>query len=202
MLSEYRTKIEQLKGQKQAIQSRYDNNETVLIDLNSSYISTEKAQFIIQKVSKETQENLKFNIENIVSMALESVFTVDPYSFNMDFEIQRNKTECNLSFMRRGYKYKPMSSSGFGTVNISAFALRVSLWAISKQYSPVFILDEPFRDLSMIHQPNAGKMLKELSEKLGIQFIISTHREPLIEYADSVHKVKMTDGVSRVRKVS
>jgi len=41
-------------------------------------------------------------------------------------------------------------------------------------------------------------MIKELSTRLGLQFIIVTHEETLTEYADKVFTVKMRKGKSIV----
>lgn len=200
-IASFVNEIQSERGKRTFIEERIEENDITLKELEKQFLDTEKAQLIIQLVAKETQENIKYNIENIVTMAMESVFQEEPYKFVMDFEIKSGKTECNLSFERNGNKMNPMNSSGYGAVNIASFALRVSLWAISKKYEGLFILDEPFRDLSMFHQPLAGKMLKELSEKLGIQFIVATHRMPLIEYADNVHRVKRRNDVSVVRQI-
>jgi len=62
----------------------------------------------------------------------------------------------------------------------------------------VIVLDEPFRFLSKDLQPKAGIMLSQLSENLGIQFIMVTHNEAFVEQADTVIEVSQGKGVSRV----
>jgi ABC-type sugar transport system ATPase subunit len=61
------------------------------------------------------------------------------------------------------------------------------------------ILDEPLRFVSAKYQEKASAMIKEISEKLGIQFIIVTHNEVLASYADRTFEVTIKKGVSHVR---
>ena len=47
-------------------------------------------------------------------------------------------------------------------------------------------------------QEHASIMLKELSQKLGLQFIIVTHEPVLANYADRIFEVKIRKGISKV----
>jgi DNA repair exonuclease SbcCD ATPase subunit len=60
------------------------------------------------------------------------------------------------------------------------------------------ILDEPLKNLSADLQEKGSAMLKEISKRLNIQFIIVTHEETLTAYADRVFKVRMNKGVSYI----
>jgi ABC-type lipoprotein export system ATPase subunit len=42
-------------------------------------------------------------------------------------------------------------------------------------------------------------MIKDLSTKLGIQFIIVTHEETLAAYADRVFEVSIKKGISKIK---
>jgi DNA repair exonuclease SbcCD ATPase subunit len=59
-------------------------------------------------------------------------------------------------------------------------------------------LDEPLRFLSSDNQEKASRMIKELSQRLGIQFIIVTHESILASYADKVFEVSIRKGRSKV----
>ena len=132
-------------------------------------------------------------------MVLEAVFD-DPYTLKVEFIQRRNKTECDLLFVRNGKEIDPLESSGYGAVDIAAFALRVASWSMKIPRSRnTIILDEPMRFLSEDRQPFASQMLKELSERLGIQFIIVTHEDILTEYADKIFSV--SKGLSEVSSI-
>jgi DNA repair exonuclease SbcCD ATPase subunit len=161
-----------------------------------------EAHEIVKLVGGETQQQLQFHISDITSLALESVFP-NPYKLIMDFIERRGKIECDLLFERDGTTIKPKDAAGFGAMDIASLALRVAAWSMqTPRTRPTLILDEPFKHLSEKYQEPASQMIKELSDKLGIQFIISTHIPILSEYADRVFEVKIKNKVSTVKQLN
>jgi len=156
----------------------------------------EQAREIIREVGIRTQNQLSFHIGDITSLALEAVFP-NPYELVAEFVQRRNKTECDLYFSRDGEKVDPIAASGGGAVDVAAFALRIAAWSMmTPKTRNVIILDEPLRFLSVDLQERASLMIKELSDRLGIQFILITHSDTLTEYADKVFTVKLRKGKS------
>lgn len=93
-------------------------------------------------------------------------------------------------FIQNDKEIEPLESSGYGAVDIAAFALRVVSWSLQfPRTRNVIILDEPLRFLSTDKQEFASRMIKELSQRLGVQFIIVTHEDILTQYADKVFTV-------------
>jgi DNA repair exonuclease SbcCD ATPase subunit len=62
----------------------------------------------------------------------------------------------------------------------------------------VLILDEPFGNLSVDLMPRASEMIKQISERLGLQIIMVTHAEELIQAADKTFRVNIRKGISQV----
>ena len=194
-----RNKLEQQKGQYARVKRTIAETEDKIKRLSKDLKHHEKAREIIRIVGLETQKQLQYHIEDITSLALESVFD-DPYELVVEFVERRNKTECDLFFMRGKSKMDPLSASGGGTVDVAAFALRVASWSMEHpKLRNTIILDEPLRFLSQNHQEKASIMIKEISEKLGIQFIIITHESTLAAYADKIFETKIKKGVTEVK---
>ena len=197
-LKEIRTHIERKRGQKEEVKNRlYDlsqQKDSLAKEINYS----EKAQIIIQRVAKETQQGLEYHISDIVSLALTTIFD-KPYKFKIEFVLKRNKTECELLFEREGELINPLSASGGGVIDVASFALRIALWTLQAPKSRnTIILDEPFKYLSSDLLPRACVLLKELSQKLNLQMIIVTHLDDLTETADKVFQVSIKKGISKV----
>jgi DNA repair exonuclease SbcCD ATPase subunit len=193
-----RNKLEQQKGQKQQIEESLDALQLEVILKGKELRKHEQAREVIREVGLKTQQQLQFHISDIVSMALDAVFP-DPYEMKVEFVQRRNKTECDLTFVRGDMEIDPLSASGVGAVDVAAFALRIASWSMmNPKTRPVIILDEPMRFLSVNYQERASQMIKELSDKLGIQFIIITHEETLTSHADKVFEVVKRKGVSKV----
>ena len=200
-LLSFNSKIQQRKGQKKSILKLLDKTKDNQHKLENNIKDIEKAQFIIQTVAKKTQKNLIYNIENVVTSALEAVFE-NPYHFRVIFDVKRNKTECKLLFERDGQLIDPLDASGYGAADIASLALRVASWSLTNpKKRSVFILDEPFKHLSTELHEKASLMIKELSNKLSIQFIIITHVNQISEHSDKVFRVIKSGQYSKVVEI-
>ena len=161
----------------------------------------ERALEIVKEVGLKTQQQIQYHISDITSMALEAVFPEEPYELVAEFVERRNKTECDLYFQRNGNKVDPLTASGGGAVDVASFALRIASWAMRAPRSRnTIILDEPLRFVSADKQEKASMMIKEISQKLGIQFLIVTHNETLTTFADKTFQVSLKKGVSKVEE--
>jgi DNA repair exonuclease SbcCD ATPase subunit len=198
-ISSYRTKLNQLQGQKALlIKQRVQNQEKK--EEHTLYLEhINKARAIVQAVAEATQRNLEWHISNIVSMALSSVFP-DPYTFNLRFVQRRNKTEADLVCMKGENETDDLlNTSGGGTADVASFALRVAVWSI-KQTRPIMLIDEAFRFLSLDLQEKASEMIKEIVNRLSIQVIMVSHLPGMVKAADCVINIENMKGVSYTKE--
>jgi len=194
-----RNRLEQQKGQKSQIQQSIGSLKQSVKEKQRDQRKHEQAREVIREVGIKTQSQLSFHISDITSLALDAVFN-DPYKLVTEFVERRNKTECDLYFERDGSKVDPLTASGGGAVDVAAFALRVASWSMQRPRSRnTMVLDEPLRFLSADHQEQASVMIKEISQKLGIQFIIITHEPILASYADKIFETRIRKGVTEVK---
>ena len=148
-----------------------------------------KVRALFQQAAEMTQKQLEFHISGLVSTALAAIWD-NPYEFLIEFIQRRGKTEADLWLVRNGSKIKPIDASGGGVVDVVSLALRMAFWSLTKETRPLLILDEPFRNLSDNLQSKAADMLKMLSEKLGLQVLMISHIQKLVDCADKIFKVK------------
>jgi len=200
MSRKYNELIAQATGAKKQIQKSLDA-AILLHKQNEKRIKyLEQAQAFLQKVAQDTQSQLKIHVEDIVQLALDAIFP-DKYKFEIQFNISHGKTTAELVFISKqsGHIVDPMIASGGGVVDVCSFALRLACWTLSRGIDKVIILDEPFRFVSKNLQERAGALLKELSIRLNIQIIMSTHLDALIDCADKTINVKLDkQGVSQI----
>jgi len=197
-------KIERLfnqsKGVRSQIQKQLQETKELKKFSEKKLKLIEEAQIFLQSVAQSTQEKLKFQIEDIVNLALESVFP-NEYLFQMNFNVSRGKTEAELVFQdkRTGQTIDPMEASGGGVVDLTCFALRIAAFALESGTDNLIILDEPFKFVSKDLVSRAGEILKILSNKMNLQILMVTHIPEFIEVADKVFEIKKNDkGISRV----
>jgi DNA repair exonuclease SbcCD ATPase subunit len=203
IMRDYNILIAQIIGTRKQIVKSLDTVSIQNKQYEKKLKYLEQAQAFLQKVAQDTQEQLKIHVEDIVQLALDAIFP-DKYTFEIQFNIAYGKTTAELVFISKqsGHIVDPMIASGGGVVDVCSFALRLACWTLSRGIDKVIILDEPFRFLSRNLQERAGTLLKELSLKLGIQIIMTTHLDALIEAADKTINVKLDkNGVSQISYV-
>lgn len=193
--------FQQCKGIDVQLQKDIESYSHRKIELQNRLKLLEQSQVFLQKVAQETQEHLKFQVEDVVNLALETCFPGE-YNFQILFNVSRGKTDAELVFFdqKTNRQIDPMNASGGGVVDLTCFALRIACYALEQGTGNVIVLDEPFRFLSRDLQSRAGEILKTLSDKMHLQIILVTHIGELINIADKVFEVKKdSEGVSNVR---
>jgi DNA repair exonuclease SbcCD ATPase subunit len=198
-LKRMRDKYHQMNGQRLLLIEQRDKCIAEKEAAESYYTNALAARTIVQNVAEATQNKLEYHISSLVTAALSAVFP-DPYSFELRFVQRRNKIEADLVFIKNGNETDDLlNSAGGGAADIASFALRVALWSIAKT-RPVLIMDEAFKFLSVDLQEKASSMLKEISDKLGLQIILVSHLPQIISAADNVIMIENIKGESKVRR--
>lgn len=191
-ISDLKEGYQRALGRRDILSEKKKSIEREVVELKRSIRSTEKAQTIIQKVAKDTQQELEYQINEICTLALAAVFE-NPYEVEIDFVIRRGKTECDIYFVRDGERMRPIpdDASGVGAVDVAAFALRIAMWCISENRTrPLIIMDEPFKHLSVGYRKKASDMVREISEKIGLQIIMVSHDRNFVSAADNVIEIE------------
>lgn len=192
---------QQSKGMKNQLINLLEKSKLEKNQLEQKLKYVKQAQVFLQKVARETQEHLKFQIEDIVNLALETCFPGE-YEFEILFEISRGKTSAELSFkdQRSGRPIDPMNASGGGVADVVAFALRIACYAMENGTDNLIVLDEPMKFVSRDLLANVCEIFRTLADKLNLQVIMVTHIPELIDVADRVFVVKKnSDGISEVK---
>lgn len=198
-LKRMRDKYHQMNGQRLLLIEQRDKCVAEKEAAESYYTNALAARTIVQNVAEATQNKLEYHISSLVTAALRAVFP-DPYSFELRFVQRRNKTEADLVFIKNGNETDDLlNTAGGGAVDVASFALRVALWSITKS-RPVLIMDEAFKFLSVDLQGKASEMLKEISDKLGLQIILVSHLPQIISAADNVIMVENIKGESKIKE--
>lgn len=187
-MSKFNNRINSLKARKDIIEKDLHKKEKELENCKEEKKAAEDARTVLQVAAKETQRNLETHFSNLVTNSFEIVFD-DPYEFKPEFVEKRNKTECNLWFVRNGKHLTPRFSSGGAVRDVAAFALRLAYWRLEKS-DPTMIMDEPFKKLHIHRIPRVIETIRYLSDELGLQMIIVTHIPEIAQQADKVMEIE------------
>lgn len=193
------TYIKEMQGKRKEVYSSLSSAKIELSTLKKDLVKHEQAKEVLKIVGLDTQKQLQYHISDIASLALNSIFE-DPYELVLEFLERRDKTECDIVFVKDGEKLDPMDSSGGGAVDIAAFALRIASWSMQNPHTRnTIVLDEPMKNLSAEYKEKGSEMLKQVSQKLGIQFIIINHDPTLTSMADRTIRVEKKKRYSKVQ---
>jgi DNA repair exonuclease SbcCD ATPase subunit len=144
--------------------------------------------FVEKTVQNIRGETLR-SIESVANEALQSVYNQD-IRLECDFGIKRDRSAIDIRYVKTlsdGNKVKrDPTGSGCGVSDIVSFVLRMVLIKATGS-EPVLIADEPFKQLDSEQAPKAASLLKYLSEKMGIQIILSSHHAAMKDAADHAH---------------
>jgi hypothetical protein len=133
------------------------------------------AQQFLQATAQAIQQKAHEKLAGVVSQCLQVVFD-DPYTFEIDFQRKRGRTEADFKFSREGLKADPLSASGGGVVDVAAFSLRAACLILHRpRLRRLIVLDEPFKFVSADYRPHIRTMLIALAKDLGLQIILVTH---------------------------
>lgn len=188
ILSDYKQQLLQSKGKALHLRDNLALVQKTEKELIEKRDNLEKAQIFLQKVATDTQNQLRVHIQSLMQMCLD-MFWQGEIDFDLEFESKRGKSECRLVFLVDGEEVNPMDADGGGLVDIAAFGLRICAWTLGTTRNTI-VLDEPMKNLSAEHRGQASQLLKEISEKLGIQFILVTHEPEIAEVADRAFRVE------------
>jgi len=175
--------------------------ELILSDL----ILWQQVQAVFTKVTEFAREQLKSNIENLVTSALEYVFG-EGYRFQIKMRELGGAPAAEWQVVSKYGEVEvaadPENSKGGGIVDIVSLALRLAMLELvhPKPGGPI-LLDEIGKMVSQEYISNLAMFLKDYARKTGRQILLITHAEQLAEFADKSYLVSQKDGVSEVKEI-
>jgi DNA repair exonuclease SbcCD ATPase subunit len=182
----------------------YDEQHDELEGLKTALADVAVAREVIKALADKVRERVRIHINAVVNAALEQM-SGDRYEFDVEFVKHKDKAVANLTVIdhyQDGAKYNPIDGCGGGIVDVIGFALQMAAWSLHKT-SPLLVADEPFRFVSEDKQGACSSFVKALSKELGLQVVLVSHADGIIDCADAGFKVAndgalLEEGISYV----
>ena len=135
-----------------------------------------QAQQIVQSVAEQVQTQAHGKIVAIVDRCLSTVFGKEAYQFRINFVKSRGKTEAKLLFVKDGEELDPKLAVGGGTVDVAAFALRLTDLLLAKPRRRLLLcLDETLKFLhGEEYQERMANVCETLAKEFGVQMVIAS----------------------------
>ena len=196
--NEMQGRIDLLHEQKDKADERIDAFAT-------KYKHMERVVGVLQKYSKAKEQVLREKLDNIVTKGLRFIFG-EGYRSKLEFGINRGQATIKPKIITeidgKELEAEIADAHGGGLVDVTSFIYRMLVLSLVKpRRRRVLFLDECFKHLSEEYLEPAGMFMKQLSEKLGIQLIIITHKKQLMDIGDVVYEFSNTNGITEVQLV-
>jgi len=164
----------------------------------------EQVRILLQRTSEYAREQIKQQIEMLVTHCLQFVFGPN-LEFAIELSESRGRTTAEFYVVSLyddiSVKTKPQDARGGGVVDVISLALRIAVIQSTSVYKHgPLILDEPAKHVSSEYIANVAQFLKQISDVFNRQIIMVTHNNYLSEIADLTYKVELKDGVSAVTR--
>lgn len=190
------------KNMKQKLEKQLNDKIEELNKIESLIDILEQVRILLQRASEYAREQIRQQIEMLVTHCLQFVF--GPYlEFKIEINEIRGKADAEFYvisiFDNMKVKTKPQDARGGGIVDVIALALRVAFIQSTNSYGDgPLILDEPAKHVSSEYIANVAQFLKQISEVFHRQIIMITHNQYLSEIADLAYRVELREGSSVV----
>ena len=163
-----------------------------------------KAIEFIEKVSTEERRVVKKKVEELITSCLHEVFD-DTYSVEFEYGMKRSKTSVEVHSIRKcedGVVVKrQIDGIGGGVADAISLPLKLIVLLNDSDLDRIFVIDEPGKHLSVNHVPKFANFLSTISQKLGVQIIMSSHHTCMDKFADSINEVFLEGSKSQIVRV-
>lgn len=178
------------------------NKENLMICDKKDKLFNESKEVINKIILKTRDEALKF-IEDIVTCALQDVFTNKKLKLKFQLKTEGSKTSVAAFIEEDGFLFSIDGPRGGGLKDLISIAILICIRTITKPKIELpLLLDESLKFLHSTsecdYRTNGFKFIKTICDKLNCQIIMITGDiiPEAIEVADNVLTIKTKNGQS------
>jgi len=186
---EYLVLVTENKVIQKNIDEKTDENKT--LDKNIS-LSTKSIEFI-EKIIANKRNNIKAKIEELVTETLKTVYD-DSYSIEFEYSIKSNKTNVEILIVKKSPALivkRDMDGFGGGVSDTVSVPLKLLVLMAVKSADKILILDEPGKHLCEGRVENFGNFLYQLSKRMNLQIIFSSHHDVMKMFSDRAYHLTL-----------
>lgn len=188
-----------LKQEQKRIKKELKQKDNQLINSKKKLNGYIQARILFKQASELAQRKLKVRIESLVTMAISAIYYYRKFNYKLNFKETKNNVIIRPEIIEDGKTYKDIEEElGGGIVDIITLSQKIIFLTLDKD-NPRFliVLDEPFKNLGVLSKL-AGEMVRNISRRLNIQFIIFTHDENLKNCGDKIFNLTNKEGITKI----
>jgi len=177
-VSDIKKELETLRARRDVLLEMVESLEKERAEVSAKLELLDKVQRVLQIVAREVLKGSAEEIQSTVEQGLSEIFG-EKAKFTLEIVEFGDTIRVTPLLQNR----EIVSSFGGGVVDVVSTVCRVVFLCLSP-LPRVLILDEVGKWLSAEYQAAFGRFLKQLSDEMGIQIVLVSHREGVNQYAD------------------
>ncbi len=205
MLSKIKQDYAKLVGRKENLESQIQSTNASIQSLSNEIETLDLVGEVFrQLVDAEVTSSVKA-VEELLTEALRAVFTDQDLRVTTNITMNRGKVSVELLTIQDhggGLVVEGSSSDGFGgaVTTVQSIILRIFV-TLKREMRPLLLLDEslPAFDITYVH--NMGQFLSTLCSRLGIDILLVTHNQALVDASDKAYLIEKKKGEAKFRAV-
>jgi len=193
--------LERRIGEANALVAQAQSAKQSAADSEAFVLVCDEAISFLNSFSDSRQEEVRAQVEGLVTHGLRTIFSDSDMSFHVNHEQKGTRSEVSfsLSSMLAGERITTpiLDARGGGVASVVGFLIRLVL-TLLRSDAPLLVLDESFAQLSANFEPRLAFFLRDLVDLTGVQILMVTHSTAYSEQADVVYRVGISGGVTHV----
>jgi ABC-type glutathione transport system ATPase component len=205
MFEQVKQDYAKLLGRKEALQERILTTKQNITTLSNEIETLDSVGVVFRQLLDDEVASSVKAVEELLSEALQAVFTDQSLRVRANISVLRGKVSVELLTIQDhggGVIIEGQSSEGFGgaVTTVQSIILRI-LVCLKRGMRPFLLLDEslPAFDSNYVH--NMGNFLSSLCGRLGIDILLVTHNQHLVEASDKAFIIDKKKGKATFSKV-
>lgn len=178
------------EGQRTLLQGQVADVEARRSAAESLQETLSQASTVLQELEQAWRRSFESRLASVVSDGLTAVFGED-IKLRVESKTFRDATSMSLTLIQDGIEIEdPAEGTGGSVVTVLDVLLKILLLVSAPHLRRFIVLDEAFRMIEARHIPALGQLLRELSQRLGLQIILVSHEAEMLDVADVVYEVR------------
>lgn len=167
----------------------------------------DRVTVLLNSMGEDRQQKAQQTIEELVTRGLQTIFD-ETLSFHIVQTTRGKSVQVDFvvrtSIQGRAIDTPVMDARGGGLAATIGFLLRLVVLLLTRgqRQDALLVLDETFAHVSAEYLPAVSAFVREVVDKTGIQIVIVTHQEELVDGADKVYRFHVKDGETEVMEVN
>lgn len=206
MFEQVKQDYAKLLGRREALQEQILTTKQSITELSNEIETLDSVGVVFRQLLDDEVASSVKAVEELLSEALQAVFTDQSLRVRANISVQRGKVSVELLTIQDhggGLIIEGQSSEGFGgaVTTVQSIILRI-LVCLKRGMRPFLLLDEslPAFDSNYVH--NMGNFLSSLCTRLGIDILLVTHNQHLVDASDKAFVIDKKKGKATFSKVS